>query len=304
MGRAQAPEPAVGHRFNEFNIYQMAVYSRADLMYGMLRDMLGDSTFTAFLHDYYARWRFKHVDELAMRASAERVSGRDLGWFFEQWVHHTGLVDYALGGCANGARWRGMGDACQGGAPRRVPAWDAGWCAHGRRVDDRARGPAARRPVGGDSHGGEAAGCSRRSAALHGGLGPPERCEDVRASRSMVARRCSCRTGPFSRSADRDQQLVAVGPRFWYTGPGGLASAVRLRSSYAAVGDLAWDVRELGIGVSAQVPEGAPGIEHLAGWLSFANPQLPFVSRPLMGVSAGVWLLDGITKAEIAKAWI
>src|SRR6185437_11799579 len=83
-------------RFNEFNIYQMAVYSRGDLMYGMLRDMLGDSTFTAFLHDYYARWKFKHVDELAMRASAERVSGRDLGWFFEQWVHHTGLVDYAL----------------------------------------------------------------------------------------------------------------------------------------------------------------------------------------------------------------
>ena len=39
------------------------------------------------------------------------------------------------------------------------------------------------------------------------------------------------------------------------------------------------------------------------GWLSFSNPQLPFFSRPLVGVSAGVWLLDGITKAEIAKAW-
>ena len=95
LGRAQAPEPPSG-TFNEFNIYQMAVYSRPDLMYGMLRDMLGDSVFTAFLHDYYARWKFKHVDELAMRASAERVSGRKLDWFFEQWVHHTGLVDYAL----------------------------------------------------------------------------------------------------------------------------------------------------------------------------------------------------------------
>jgi hypothetical protein len=108
---------------------------------------------------------------------------------------------------------------------------------------------------------------------------------------------------PFLAQSDRDRQLVAIGPSFWYTGPGGLTSAVRLRSNYAQVDDLAWDVRELGLGFSAQVPRGAPGIEHLNGWLTFTNPQLPFVARPLVGVSAGVWLLDGITKAEIAKEW-
>ena len=108
---------------------------------------------------------------------------------------------------------------------------------------------------------------------------------------------------PFLAQSDRDRQLVAVGPRFWYTGPGGFTTAVRLRSSYAALGDLAWDARELGLGVSARVPKGAPGIEHLHGWLTFSNPQLPFVARPLVGVSAGLWLLDGITKAEIAKEW-
>jgi hypothetical protein len=55
--------------------------------------------------------------------------------------------------------------------------------------------------------------------------------------------------------------------------------------------------------VSAQVPEGAPGIEHVHGWLTFSNPELPFFARPLVGVSAGVWLLDGITKLEVAKDW-
>src|SRR5205823_6424466 len=35
----------------------------------------------------------------------------------------------------------------------------------------------------------------------------------------------------------------------------------------------------------------------------FSNPQLPFFARPLVDVSGGVWLVDGITKAEIAKAW-
>src|SRR5439155_14204616 len=54
-------------------------------------------------------WALKHVDERAMRASAERASGRDLGWFFDQWVHRTGLVDYALVGATtsrqNDGRW-------------------------------------------------------------------------------------------------------------------------------------------------------------------------------------------------------
>ena len=97
IGRDE-PIGTSGKDFNEFYIYNEMVYSRASMMYGALRDVLGDSLFRAFLQDYYAHWQFKHVDELAMRASAERVSGRDLQWFFDEWVHHTGLVDYAING--------------------------------------------------------------------------------------------------------------------------------------------------------------------------------------------------------------
>src|SRR5436305_3691323 len=35
-----------------------------------------------------------------MRASAERVSGHAFGWFFDQWVHGTGLMDYQIGSYA------------------------------------------------------------------------------------------------------------------------------------------------------------------------------------------------------------
>ena len=55
------------------------IYDRAKLMYGQLRDVMGDSAFHAFLHDYYNRWALKHVDERAMRASAERAYGHALG---------------------------------------------------------------------------------------------------------------------------------------------------------------------------------------------------------------------------------
>jgi Peptidase family M1 domain len=301
LGRAQAPEPP-SRSFNEFNIYQMAVYSRPDLMYGMLRDMLGDSTFTAFLHDYYARWRFKHVDELAMRASAERVSGRDLGWFFEQWVHYTGLVDYALANVETkreGDGWLTRARIVKRGEYHHAMPVGArtasGWTiARGdpMRDDQWVEIRTAEKPLDVRVDPLHSTEDWDRRNDVSNGVGPL----DGRATIFVP-------DWPFLSQTDRDRQLVAVGPKFWYAGPGGLTSAVRVRSSYAAVGDLAWDERELGIGVSAQVPKGAPGIEHVHGWLTFSNPELPFIARPLVGVSAGVWLLDGITKLEVAKEW-
>ncbi|HEX3868307.1 MAG TPA: M1 family metallopeptidase, partial [Gemmatimonadaceae bacterium] len=84
--------------FREFGIYNSMIYNRAKLMYGQLRDVMGDTAFRAFLHDYYNTWALKHVDELAMRSAAERAYGHPLGWFFDEWIRGTGLMDYALDG--------------------------------------------------------------------------------------------------------------------------------------------------------------------------------------------------------------
>ncbi|MBV9879530.1 MAG: M1 family metallopeptidase [Gemmatirosa sp.] len=94
-GEAQ-PIGIRGDEFANFAIYNGSVYGRAEFMYSALRDAIGDDAFARFLRDYYARWAFRHVDEAAMRGSAERVTGKDLGWFFTQWVHDVGEVDYAL----------------------------------------------------------------------------------------------------------------------------------------------------------------------------------------------------------------
>lgn len=107
LGRSE-PIGTTAHEFRDFGTYNSMIYDRAEVMYSQLRDVLGDSVFVSFLRDYYARWALRHVDERAMRASAERVSGRDLGWFFEQWVHRTGVMDYRLGKVRtrrDGDRW-------------------------------------------------------------------------------------------------------------------------------------------------------------------------------------------------------
>ncbi len=87
-----------GDLFAQFSVYNDMVYQRAQSMYQALHDVLGDAPFRAMLRDYYARWQFRHVDRWALQGSAERVGGRKLGWFFDQWVGQTGVIDYALRG--------------------------------------------------------------------------------------------------------------------------------------------------------------------------------------------------------------
>src|SRR5688500_3371933 len=95
MGRAQ-PMGTTAHEVRDFDTYNDMTYDRAEVMFSQLRDLLGDSVFVGVLHDFYGRWALKHVDEHALRASAERVSGRNLRWFFDQWVRRTGVMDYRL----------------------------------------------------------------------------------------------------------------------------------------------------------------------------------------------------------------
>src|SRR5207237_8622182 len=71
-GRVQ-PMGLRADRFVNFGIYNSEVYARGARFYSALRDVLGEAAFPAFLRDYYARWALRHVDEAAMRGSAERA---------------------------------------------------------------------------------------------------------------------------------------------------------------------------------------------------------------------------------------
>jgi len=78
------------------NSYREAVYHKAALMLRALRYVVGDETFQKILHEYYNRWKLRHVDEARFRQVAEEVSGMDLGLFFEEWLHTRKTCDYRL----------------------------------------------------------------------------------------------------------------------------------------------------------------------------------------------------------------
>jgi aminopeptidase N len=64
------------------------VYAKGASVLHMLRHVLGDSTFFRALRSYVAdpRYRFKTALTQDFQGVCERISGRQLSWFFDEWV--------------------------------------------------------------------------------------------------------------------------------------------------------------------------------------------------------------------------
>ncbi|HEX6964729.1 MAG TPA: M1 family metallopeptidase [Gemmatimonadaceae bacterium] len=323
LGRAQ-PIGTKAQDFNEFGIYNQMIYSRASMMYGALRDVMGDSAFRAFLQHYYAEWQFKHVDERAMRGAAEDIYGKSLKWFFDEWVHHTGLIDYTLTGVKtgrDGPQWVTRAHIVRRGAYRHpMPVGartSSGWTIvrGDPLVDDQwVEIRTAERPSAVQIDPMHLTEDWARRDDVHDGMHSVLPIVDARTSRYVF-------DWPFLDQASRNKNIVALTPLAWYSDPGGFTPAIRVRTNYQGLVSR----KEFGIAVAPRVPQGAEptatpgigggavpnvrfagpsrGLTRLQGWAAIENPRLPFSARPSIGLGAGVWVLDGVTKLALHKSW-
>ncbi len=82
--------------------HRLVVYKKGAWVLHMLRNLLldletgSDERFTALMRDFYARHESGLATTADFRRVAERYAGEDLGWFFDQWVHGTGLPVYRV----------------------------------------------------------------------------------------------------------------------------------------------------------------------------------------------------------------
>lgn len=307
MGRAE-PLGTSGPDFSEYAIYSNMVYSRAELMYGALRDVMGDDAFREFLRTYYARWALRHVDEAAMRAAAEDAHGAPLGWFFGQWVHRTGVVDYALRDVKvqrDGDEWLTTATVARLGdywhpMPLGVQV-DTGWViirgsplATTQELTVRT----STQPI------------SVRLDPYHSTpdwYAPND--IDVRFPRLDRATSVVVPDWPFLDQRLANRYVTELAPLAWYGRSDGAVGAFRVRSSYQGL----YDRREAGLGVatrsraSSQPAGGATSspseLSRLQAWATVENPILPGHGRPLMGARAGLWLLDGVAMASVGQTW-
>ncbi|MBI3766593.1 MAG: hypothetical protein HY277_08870, partial [Ignavibacteriales bacterium] len=66
-------------------------YLKASYVHNMLRHLVGDSTFFQLYHEYAHRFGKTTAHLSDFEHLAEELSGKKLGWFFDQWVKNRGI---------------------------------------------------------------------------------------------------------------------------------------------------------------------------------------------------------------------
>jgi hypothetical protein len=62
----------------------------------IMMDMYGQDTMKEMFRQYFSDHKFTLVTSVKMRQSFETACHCDLGWFFEDWIHHADEVDYRV----------------------------------------------------------------------------------------------------------------------------------------------------------------------------------------------------------------
>lgn len=78
--------------------YAAIMYSKSAVCFDYLRGYLGDSLYDKCFQTYFDRWHFKHPQPADIRAVFEEVSGRSLGWFFDDLIGTNKKLDYKITG--------------------------------------------------------------------------------------------------------------------------------------------------------------------------------------------------------------
>lgn len=76
--------------------YNLILYYKGARGVNYLRAYLGDSLFDSAINEYYRRWKFKHPQPDDFRLTIETHTGKDLRWFFEDFLGTTKRLDYKI----------------------------------------------------------------------------------------------------------------------------------------------------------------------------------------------------------------
>jgi len=70
--------------------------SKGASVLNMLRQVIGDDKFFATLKTYIEKYAWKNANTDDFREVAESVSGKELGWFFIEWIESSGTPQFTL----------------------------------------------------------------------------------------------------------------------------------------------------------------------------------------------------------------
>ncbi|MCB1025078.1 MAG: M1 family metallopeptidase [Acidobacteria bacterium] len=76
---------------NDDTMFDPITYQKGGAVVHTLREELGDVVFWKAINKYLQENKFANVETKDLQAAMEEVSGRDLKWFFDQWVYAEGF---------------------------------------------------------------------------------------------------------------------------------------------------------------------------------------------------------------------
>jgi aminopeptidase N len=93
--RARSVGPVYRTRIDTIeDIFNAATYERAAWVLHMLQGVVGDSTFFGALRDYRDAFAYASATTADYESVVEARDGRDLAWFFDEWIYGVGEPEY------------------------------------------------------------------------------------------------------------------------------------------------------------------------------------------------------------------
>ena len=80
------------HYHDKEDMFDTVSYHKGNAILHMLRDVLGDQAFFEGLRKYLNDHKFGTAEAHELRLALEKVSGKDLNWFFNQWYYGNGHI--------------------------------------------------------------------------------------------------------------------------------------------------------------------------------------------------------------------
>lgn len=77
-------------------VYDRHAYQKGGVVLGMLRYVLGDEDFFRTLKHYAHKHEWQSVETTDFKVAIEEVTGRNIDWFFEEWLYGRGYPEYEV----------------------------------------------------------------------------------------------------------------------------------------------------------------------------------------------------------------
>lgn len=95
MGIEEVASTHADH-YNTNRAYGMTSYSKGEIFLNQLSYIIGERLLNSCLLRYHQEFAFSHPDPSDFKRIVEKVSGMELDWYFNYWIHTTHTIDYGI----------------------------------------------------------------------------------------------------------------------------------------------------------------------------------------------------------------